>query len=160
MSTDWAWFIFLIVCYEPVKFPKYLIIVQYEYYLFYEGNKWIILKLHRMTWYTVLCGITAMGLLLYWLFFMVKSLWYMMMGLGSNGCFVTVTPCLNGGHGYDFASSMGHLMLDSVKLLVYDSMLLYQEHRCCITGSSRQRPSCQEGVKILGRPWRIELWHI
>jgi hypothetical protein len=31
-------------------------------------------------------------------------------------------PPLNGGHGYDFTSSVGHLRLDSVGLLVYDGM--------------------------------------
>jgi hypothetical protein len=56
-----------------------------------------------MTWYTVSCGKMNMGLLLYGLFFMVKYLWYVMMGLGSNGCFVTCTHCLNWGHGYGFA---------------------------------------------------------
>jgi hypothetical protein len=37
-----------------------------------------------------------------------------MMSLGSNGCFVTGTPYLNRGHSYGFASSVGHLRLDSV----------------------------------------------
>jgi hypothetical protein len=46
----------------------------------------------------------------------------MMTGLGSNGCFVTGSPFINGGHGYGFASSVGHPRSDSVGLLVYDSM--------------------------------------
>jgi hypothetical protein len=48
-----------------------------------------------------------------------------MMGLGFNGHFMTGAQCLNGGHGYDFASSVGHLRLDSVGLLVYDGMHTY-----------------------------------
>jgi hypothetical protein len=75
-----------------------------------------------------------MCLLLYGLFFMVKSLKCVMMGLGSNICFVTGAPCLNGGHGYGFASSVSHPKLDSVGLLVYDNMRTYPGHWCCITG--------------------------
>lgn len=44
-----------------------------------------------------------------------------MSGLGSNCCFVTSAPRLNRGHSYDFASSVGRLMLNLVGLLVYDS---------------------------------------
>jgi hypothetical protein len=33
---------------------------------------------------------------------------YVMMGLGSNGFFVTSVPCLNGGHDYGFTSIIGH----------------------------------------------------
>jgi hypothetical protein len=47
---------------------------------------------------------------------------YVMMGLVSNGYFVTDAPCLNGGHGYDFASSVGHSRSNSVGLLVYDGI--------------------------------------
>jgi hypothetical protein len=56
-------------------------------------------KLDRMTWYTVSCEKRVMGLLLYGLFFMIKSLFCVMMGLGTSGCFMTGVPCLNGGHG-------------------------------------------------------------
>jgi hypothetical protein len=62
-----------------------------------------------------------------------------MMGLGSNGCFVASAPCLNEGHNYSFASSVGHLRSDLVELLVYDGMLTYLEYRCCITGLRGQR---------------------
>jgi len=48
-----------------------------------------------------------------------------MMGHGSNGCFVTSSPYLNGGHGYNFASNMGHPRSDLVDLLVYDGMRTY-----------------------------------
>jgi len=44
-----------------------------------------------------------------------------MMDLGSNNCFVTGTPCLNDGHGYDFVSSVSHPRPDSIGLLIYDS---------------------------------------
>jgi hypothetical protein len=60
-----------------------------------------------------------------------------MIGLGSNGHFVTGTPCLNRGHDYDFANRVGHLRSDSVGLLIYDDMCTYPEHQFCITGSSR-----------------------
>jgi hypothetical protein len=36
-----------------------------------------------------------------------------MMGFGFNGCFVIGAPCLNVGHNYDFASSVGHLRSNS-----------------------------------------------
>jgi hypothetical protein len=56
---------------------------------------------------------------------------YVMMSLGSNGCFVTGRPCLNGGYGYGFASSMGHPWSDLVRLLVYDGMRkISRGHRC------------------------------
>jgi hypothetical protein len=80
-----------------------------------------------------------------------------MMGLGSNNCFVTGTPYLNGGYDYGFTSSVGHPRSDSVGLLVYDSMHTYQGHQCCITGPSRQYQPCKEGVNNLGRLSRIEL---
>jgi hypothetical protein len=51
-----------------------------------------------------------------------------MMGLGSNGCFVTVALCLNGGHGCGFASSVSHPRSDLVGLLVYDGMRTYPGH--------------------------------
>jgi hypothetical protein len=44
--------------------------------------------------------------------------------------------CLNGGHGYGFASSVGHPWLESIGLLVYDGMCTYSRCRCCITGPS------------------------
>jgi hypothetical protein len=47
---------------------------------------------------------------------------YVMMGLGSNGCFVTITLCLNEGHIYGFASSVGPPRSDSIRLLVYEGM--------------------------------------
>lgn len=34
---------------------------------------------------------------------------FVMMSLGSNSYFVTNAPCLNEGHGYGFASNVGHL---------------------------------------------------
>jgi hypothetical protein len=40
----------------------------------------------------------------------------MIMGVGSNG-----------GHGYSFASTVGHSRLDSVELLVYDGMRTISE---------------------------------
>jgi hypothetical protein len=40
-----------------------------------------------------------------------------MMGFGSNGYFVIGVLCLNLGHGYNFASSVGHPRSDSVELL-------------------------------------------
>jgi hypothetical protein len=43
----------------------------------------------------------------------------MLMGLGSNSCFVTGAPF---GHGYGFVNRMGHLRLDSFGLLVNDSI--------------------------------------
>jgi hypothetical protein len=81
------------------------------------------------------------------------------MSLGSNGCFVTHTLCLNGDHAYGFASSVGHPRSDLVRLLVYDGMQTYPGHRCYIIGPSGQRQLYQEGVNILGRPYGIELWH-
>jgi hypothetical protein len=66
------------------------------------------------------------------------------MGLGSNDYFMTSASCLNEGHGYGFASSVGHPRTDSVELLVYDGMRTYPEHRCCITGPTRQRQPYQE----------------
>ncbi len=80
---------------------------------------------------------------------------YVMMGIGSNNCFVTGTPCLIVGHNYGFASSVGHPRSDSVGLLVYDGMRTYPGHRSCIIGSSRQRQPCQERVNILSRLYEI-----
>jgi hypothetical protein len=48
--------------------------------------------------------------------------------------FETSTPCLNEGHDYGFASSMGHPMSNSVRLLLYDGMHTYQRHWYCNTG--------------------------
>jgi len=76
-----------------------------------------------------------------------------MMGLGSNGCFVASVLCLNGGHGYGFASSMGHPRSNSVRLLIYEGMRTYPGHRCCITGPSGQRQLYQKLVKIMGIPY-------
>jgi hypothetical protein len=89
---------------------------------------------------------------------MVKCLCCVMMGLGSNGYFLTGTPCLNEGHGCCFANIVGHPRLDSIGLLVCDSMHTYLGHRCCITGPLGQCQPCREGVNILGRPSWIELW--
>jgi len=111
-----------------------------------------------MTWYTVSCGKTSIGLLLYKLYFMVKSIQCVMMGLGSNDCFLTGIPCLNESHSYGFASRLGHLKSDLVGLLVYDGMSTYPGLQCCITSPSRQCKPCWEGVNILGRPYEIELW--
>jgi hypothetical protein len=47
---------------------------------------------------------------------------YVVMGFGSNSCFVTDAPYLNRGHNYEFASSVSHPILDLVRLLVYDDM--------------------------------------
>jgi hypothetical protein len=55
-----------------------------------------------------------------------------MIGFGSTDYFVIRAPCLNGGHGYKFASSVCHPRLDSVGLLVYEDMCTYPGHRCCI----------------------------
>jgi hypothetical protein len=61
--------------------------------------------------------------LLYKLDPMVKEIYDgVMMCLGSNGCFGTSAPCLNEGHGYSFACSVGHPRLNSIGLLVYGSM--------------------------------------
>jgi len=109
--------------------------------------------LHCKTWYTGTCGRTAMGLLLYELFLMVKSLQCVMIGLRSNGYFVTGTPCLNGGHNYGFASNVGHPRSDSVELLVYDGKRTYPEHQCCITSLSGQCQPYWKGVNILGIPY-------
>jgi hypothetical protein len=49
---------------------------------------------------------------------------------------VTGASCLNGGHSYDFTSSMGHPKSNSV-LLVYEGMRTHLGHQCCIIGSSR-----------------------
>jgi hypothetical protein len=76
-----------------------------------------------------------------------------MMGLGSNGFFVTGAPYLNVGHGYGFASSVDHPRLDSIRQLIYDNMCTYLGHRCCITGPSRQRQPCQLGVNVLSRSY-------
>jgi len=38
---------------------------------------------------------------------------------------MTGAQCLNGGHGYDFDSYVGHSRLDSIGLLVYDGMHTY-----------------------------------
>jgi hypothetical protein len=45
-----------------------------------------------------------------------------MMSLISNDCFMIGASFMNGGHGYGFASSVGHLRSDSVRLLVYNVM--------------------------------------
>jgi hypothetical protein len=42
-----------------------------------------------------------------------------MMSFGSNNCFVIGALFTNGGHGYDFTSSVGHPKSNSVGLLVY-----------------------------------------
>jgi hypothetical protein len=54
---------------------------------------------------------------------MLKEIYdYVMMSLVSNDSFVTGTPCLNMGHCYIFASSVGRLRSNLVGLLVYDGM--------------------------------------
>jgi hypothetical protein len=78
------------------------------------------IKLHHIIRYIVSCGITAMDLLLYEFFFMLKYLLYIMMGLWSNGYFVTRAPCLNEGHDYERYSQRGHLRSDLVGLLIMD----------------------------------------
>jgi hypothetical protein len=60
-----------------------------------------------------------------------------MIAIGSNGCFVTSAPCLNGCHGYRFDNSVGH--------------------QCCITGPLGQHQSYGEWINILGISCRIEL---
>jgi hypothetical protein len=80
-----------------------------------------------------------------------------MMSLRSSGYFVNGEACLNGGHGYGFASSVHHLRFDSVRQLIYDNMRTYPGHWCCITGPSGQCEPCREGVNILGRPYEIAL---
>jgi hypothetical protein len=43
----------------------------------------------------------------------VKEIYdYVMMDIRSNGCFVTNVPFMNGGHDYDFPSSVGHTKSD------------------------------------------------
>jgi hypothetical protein len=86
---------------------------------------------------------------------MVKSLQCVMIGLRSNGYIVTGAPCLNGGHNYGFASSVGHPRSDSVGLLVYDGKRTYPEHQCCITSLSGQCQPYWEGVNILGIPYEM-----
>jgi len=56
-------------------------------------------------------------------------------------------------------SNVGHLILDSVGLLVYDCTCTYPRHQCCITGLSKQRKPCLEGVNILGTLYDVKLWH-
>jgi predicted glycosyltransferase involved in capsule biosynthesis len=69
-----------------------------------------------------MCGRKVMGLL-YGLDPKVTKIYdYVMMGIGSNNCFVTGTPCLNEGHSYSFSSSAGYSRSDSVGLLVYDDI--------------------------------------
>jgi hypothetical protein len=80
-----------------------------------------------------------------------------MMSLGSNGCFVTNASCLNKGHGYGFASNVGHPRSDSVGLPEYNGMHTYLGHQCSITDLSGQCQSCWEGLNILGRPYDITL---
>jgi len=57
----------------------------------------------------------------------------------------------------DFTSGVGHPRLDLVRLLVMDGNVQYAGHRYCITVPSGQHQTCREGVKILGRPYTIEL---
>jgi hypothetical protein len=66
-------------------------------------------KLYRMTWYTASCGKTAMSLLF------IRVILY---GQKFIMCCDGLQPCLDGGHDYGFASSVGHLRLNSVGLLV------------------------------------------
>jgi hypothetical protein len=51
-----------------------------------------------------------------------KGYFDMMMSLGFNGCFVTSSPFTNEGHSYGFVSNVNHSRLDSIRLLIYDSM--------------------------------------
>jgi hypothetical protein len=89
----------------------------------------------------------------------VKSLWYVMIGLGFNSCFVIGAPWLNGVHGYEFSSSVGHLSSNLVGLLVYDCTFTYLRHQPCITSPSGQRQPYLEWFNILGTLYDIELWH-
>jgi hypothetical protein len=99
------------------------------------------------------CCRIAIGLL-YEFDHMVTEIYdFVMMSLGSNSCFVTNAPCLNEGHGYGFASNVGHLRWDSVRLLVYDVTHTIYGVSCCITSALRMRQPCREGVNILGRPY-------
>jgi hypothetical protein len=66
-------------------------------------------------------------------------------------------PCLNGGHDYGFANSVGHLRLNSIELLVYEGMRRYPRHWYCITGPSGQCQPCWEWVNILNRRYEIGL---
>jgi hypothetical protein len=54
-------------------------------------------------------------------------------------------------------SGVGHPRSDSVGLLMMNGSVQYIGHWCCITGPLGQRKPYQEGVKILGIPYRIEL---
>jgi len=66
--------------------------------------------------------------------------------------FVIDTPFTNGGHGDDFASSVGYMKSDSVGLLVYDGI-------CTISGALvLQCQPCREGVNILCKPYKNKLW--
>lgn len=50
-----------------------------------------------MTWYTDMCSIMTMSLVLYGLDYMITNIYvYVMFGLRSNNCFVTTTPCTDG----------------------------------------------------------------
>jgi len=95
--------------------------------------------LHRITWYTSTCGRTYMCLL-YRLNPMVTNVTFMLWwALDPMFVFVTGSPFMNEGHGYGFASSVGHLMSSSTGLLIYDGMHTYPGNRCCITGYSKHR---------------------
>jgi hypothetical protein len=66
------------------------------------------IKLYHIAWYTGTCD-NGHGLTIIQFKPMVKKIYnYVLICLGSDGCFLTGTQCLNRGHSYGFANSIGH----------------------------------------------------
>lgn len=115
------------------------------------------IKLYHMTWYTGTCGIMIMSLLLYNLTLWSKR-FIIMLGIGSNGCYVTDAPCWNRGHSYKFASSVGHPRSDSVGLLVYDGMSTISEVQMLYYSwaNTKTRPDFHRSI---AKPRPDHLWN-
>jgi hypothetical protein len=103
-------------------------------------------KLHRMTWYTVSCGKTVMGLLLYKLFSMVNGLFIFMFGFGSNDCFMTDAPCLNGIMVTNIICSMSHSRSNSVGLLMMDGSVHIRGTSIILQVLQDSRNSAKKGL--------------
>jgi hypothetical protein len=65
--------------------------------------------------------------------------------------FVIDTQFTNGGHGYDFDSSVGHPKLNSIELLVYDDMCTISKALVLYYRPSGSLQLYKKGVNILSR---------
>jgi len=122
-TTD---FITCLDCFKWINLSLSLSLSLYIY-IYIDFLKIYERYLHRMTWYTDMCSITTMDLLLYRLDPMVTEI-YLYVWPWIRWLLCDSRTMYQWSHGYGFTSSMGYLRSDSIGLLVYDGM-------CTISGS-------------------------